>query len=161
MTLTIILVINRYISCLFQLLLPLLVQYGIGFETHGQNTLVRVCLDSKQIKGFAVRDFEGVKLHIPTLQQQGINLPITSPGCTNSVESVWSKIHHALFQNHVGNLLYALGLDGHDGWAIVRNELSAVLEPDTDAAGKKLYEYIVQNMMPFKCFFGSENVGGI
>lgn len=132
--------------------LPSLVQYGVGMEAHGQNTLVRVCRQTKRITGFVVRDFEGIKVHVPTLENLGIKLCMTSPGCTSNLESIWSKVHHAIFQNHLGNLVYALGLDRHDGWTIIRDELTAALHPDIDPRARDLYDFILQDTMPFKCF---------
>lgn len=132
--------------------LPSLLQYGVGMEAHGQNTLVRVCRETKKITGFVIRDFEGIKVHTPTLDKIGVELCMTSPGCTKNLNSIWSKIHHSIFQNHLGNLIYALGLDSHDGWTIVRDEISAVLKPDTNPQAKELQDFILQDTMPFKCF---------
>ncbi|KAH8820752.1 ferric iron reductase FhuF-like transporter-domain-containing protein [Xylogone sp. PMI_703] len=143
---------RSYVLSLFKAFLPSLVQYGIGMEAHGQNTLVRVCLKTKEIKGFVFRDFEGIKVHIPTLEKLGIELCMTSPGCTKNLESIWNKVHHALFQNHIGNLIYALGIDKYDGWTIVRDELFTTLKPDMDPRSKELYDYILRDTMAFKCF---------
>ncbi|QKX54320.1 uncharacterized protein TRUGW13939_01406 [Talaromyces rugulosus] len=144
--------LKEYVGGFLRAVLPSLVRYGIGMEAHGQNTLVRVCRGTKIIAGFVVRDFEGIKVHVPTLEELGIKLCMTSPGCSRNLEDIWSKIHHSIFQNHLGNLVYALGLDRHDGWAIIRDELSAVLNPDTDSRGRELYDFILQDTMPFKCF---------
>ncbi|GIJ86766.1 siderophore [Aspergillus pseudoviridinutans] len=144
--------LREYVAGLLRAVLPSLVQYGIGMEAHGQNTLVRVCRQTKKITGFVVRDFEGIKVHVPTLEKLGIKLCMTSPGCTKNLENIWSKIHHAIFQNHLGNLVYALGLDCHDGWTIIRDELTGALKPDMDPRAKELYDFILQDTMPFKCF---------
>ncbi|EPS27085.1 hypothetical protein PDE_02026 [Penicillium oxalicum 114-2] len=99
--------LREYVAGFLRAALLPLVQYGIGMEAHGQNTLVR---------------------------------------------SIWSKIHHAIFQNHLGNLVYALGLDRHDGWMIIRDEVTAALNPDIDPRARELYDFILQETMPFKCF---------
>lgn len=44
----------------------------------------------------------------------------------------------------------ALGLDGHGGWPIVREELRAVL--DDGSRGREVYDYFLKDEMAFKCF---------
>ncbi|KAI9368037.1 IucC family-domain-containing protein [Aspergillus egyptiacus] len=147
----------KYIRILFDLVLPPLVQYGVGLEGHGQNLVVRVCRQTGQIKGFAVRDFGGVRMHVPTLRAHGIlstdSLPPGAATLTENLQNVWTKVHHSLLQNHVGLLLGALGLERHGGWAITLETLSAVLGADkADSPGKALFENFTKDTMPFKCF---------
>jgi siderophore synthetase component len=145
---------------LFGLLFPLLIKYGIGFETHGQNTFLRVDCESKQIKGFAIRDHEGVKIHLPTLREQGIDLDIeASPGCTNDLLGVLSKVHHALVQNHIGNLLYNMNIDASEGWGIVRGAFDGVVKGDQSRDGRRVLEFMMGDMMLFKCFLGQRMSG--
>ncbi|KAK6829130.1 hypothetical protein RU639_003328 [Aspergillus parasiticus] len=146
---------QRYITVLFSLVLRPLVQYGIGLEGHGQNLVVRVCRQTGQIKGFAVRDFGGVRMHVPTLNNHGVkfdSLPRGGATLTDNLDNVWSKVHHSLLQNHVGCLLVALGLENHGGWAITLETLSTVLGGGQDSPGAKLLEYFTKDTMPFKCF---------
>lgn len=106
-------------------------------------------------KGFAVRDFGGIRLHVPTLKKKGVgfsSIPSGSAAMTDNLHNVWSKVHHAVVQNHIGSLLSALGLDEPSGWTIVRDTLSAVLRPDKSAPGKQIYDFFLGNTMPFKCF---------
>lgn len=146
---------NRYVTVLFELVLPPLVQYGIGLEGHGQNLVARVCRRTGQIKGFAVRDFGGVRMHVPTLRNHGVRFDSLPPGAatlTDDLQNVWSKVHHSLLQNHVGLLLGALGLENHGGWAITLEILSTVLESEKGSPGETLSEYFTKDTMPFKCF---------
>ncbi|KNG82968.1 hypothetical protein ANOM_008953 [Aspergillus nomiae NRRL 13137] len=146
---------QRYVTVLFNLVLPPLVQYGIGLEGHGQNLVARVCRQTGQIKGFAVRDFGGVRMHVPTLKKHGVKFDSLPPGgatLTANLDNVWSKVHHSLLQNHVGLLLEALGLENHGGWAITLEILSAVLGAGKDSPGAKLHEFFTKDTMPFKCF---------
>lgn len=145
----------RYVSCLFGLVMPPLVQYGVGLEGHGQNLVARVCQQTGRIKGFAVRDFGGVRMHVPTLREHGISYDTLPPGgatLVDDMENVWSKVHHSLLQNHVGCLLGALGLETCGGWAIALDTLSTVLEPGQGSPGQSLFEYFTRDTMPFKCF---------
>ncbi|KAK6810722.1 hypothetical protein RU639_013573 [Aspergillus parasiticus] len=146
---------QRYITVLFSLVLPPLIKYGIGLEGHGQNLVVRVCRQTGEIKGFAVRDFGGVRMHVPTLNNHGVKFDSLPPGgatLTDNLDNVWSKVHHSLLQNHVGFLLVALGLENHGGWAITLETLSTVLGRGQDSPGAKLLEYFTKDTMPFKCF---------
>ncbi|KAL3477387.1 IucC family-domain-containing protein [Aspergillus californicus] len=146
---------RRYVSRLFSLILPPLVRYGIGFESHSQNTLVRINLKTKQVVGFAVRDFGGIRIHYPTFCQSGHDLSAIPEGAstiTHDMHAVLAKVHHSLFQVHVGHLLYMLGLESNGGWPIVCQELRNALNPGTDPAGKLVYDSFLQEMMSNKCF---------
>lgn len=146
---------NRYVTVLFELVLPPLVQYGIGLEGHGQNLVARVCRRTGQIKGFAVRDFGGVRMHVPTLRNHGVRYDSLPPGAatlTDDLQNVWSKVDHSLLQNHVGLLLESLGLENHGGWTITHEVLSTVLGSDKGSPGYTLFEYFTKDTMPFKCF---------
>ncbi|KAE8422529.1 IucC family-domain-containing protein [Aspergillus pseudocaelatus] len=147
--------LQRYVTVLFSLVLPPLVQYGIGLEGHGQNLVARVCRQTGQIKGFAVRDFGGVRMHVPTLKSHGVKFDSLPPGgatLTDNLQNVWSKVHHSLLQNHVGLLLEALGLENHGGWAITLEALSTVLGHGQGSLGAELLQYFTKDTMPFKCF---------
>ncbi|KAJ5267596.1 hypothetical protein N7478_010404 [Penicillium angulare] len=143
---------RRYVECLLNLVLPPLVNHGIGLEAHGQNMVARICRETGNIKGFAVRDFGGIRLHTPTLRQQGVSFDAMFPDwavVTENMKDVWGKVHHSLLQNHVGYLLDALNLQKHDGWAIVRDILEQVL---SKLPQNGLYEFCLQEKMQFKCF---------
>ena len=143
---------NSYIKRLFRLGLDPLLHYGVGCELHAQNTVARICRKSKMTKGFAIRDLAGVKLHGPTLKKQGFDVDVAGLG-TDDLDQVWNRVHHALLQNNVGYMLYALGLEGaEDGWAIVRSTLSEVLETPESPIGKEMYRYFTKKTMPFKSF---------
>ncbi|KAL4893558.1 ferric iron reductase FhuF-like transporter-domain-containing protein [Aspergillus ambiguus] len=146
---------KRYVTCLLELFLPPLVKYGIGLESHGQNVVARVSRSSREVTGFAIRDFGGVRLHVPTLQHYGVDFSGMIPGgatMTEDLHDVWSKVHHSLLQNHVGFLVYNLGLESHGGWGIVRDVLSKTLKNTQSPMGDEFYEYVMKDTMPFKCF---------
>lgn len=153
---------NRYIAVLFSLTLPLLVQYGIGIEAHSQNMVARVCLETREIKGFVARDFSGARIHLPTLMKRRSNLPSAldiKHACLEDIREIWERTHHALLQNHVGYLLCALGLDKRGGWRVVREELEKVLNPLHCPLGRELHEYFLKETMSLKCFL-SLNLDG-
>ncbi|KAK7404147.1 hypothetical protein QQX98_010051 [Neonectria punicea] len=144
---------RRHIRSLLTLSLDPLVRHGVGFEFHAQNTVVRICRRTKAIKGFAIRDLAGVKLHGPTLEAQGFDLTSLEATVTHKVHEVWDRVHHALIQNHIGYLLYGLGLEGeHYGWRIVCSELERALDGGGESVQQSIYRYFVKETMPFKSF---------
>jgi siderophore synthetase component len=146
---------NRYVICFLKLVLAPLLKHGICLEAHGQNMVARINLKTKTITGFAVRDFGGLRLHMPTLHNQGYRLDAVMPGSaitTNDIHDVWSKAHHTIFQSHLGTLLYALHLEHEGGWAMVREEMTEILSHDGGETGRKLLEFFLRPNMPFKCF---------
>ncbi|RDW72328.1 uncharacterized protein DSM5745_07500 [Aspergillus mulundensis] len=147
--------LRAYTRALFPLVLPPLAKYGIGLEAHGQNVLLRVAKATGRITGFAVRDFDGLRIHTATLQRaipeqyrhrldalSGVEENRRSRNFVDNEEAVRKKVYHALIQSHIGPLVYGLGLeglnaeaeagaedgdDGGGGWTIVREELGRVL----------------------------------
>lgn len=147
--------VDSYVRCLFRLVLTPLFHHGIGLEVHGQNTVIRICRESRQIKGFAVRDFGGIRLHTPTFKKKGISLATMLPGAsilTDEWKNVWTKVHHAMIQNHVGDFVVSLGLENYGGWATIRSILSLTIEKEFGGAAKGMHDYLVSQTMPFKCF---------
>ncbi|KIM99191.1 hypothetical protein OIDMADRAFT_56352 [Oidiodendron maius Zn] len=128
-----------YASSLLELTILPLLEYGIGLEAHGQNIVARICIKTLAIKGFAVRDFGGIRFHIPTLNSQGFflnSIPVGSAITSVNLRDVRDKVHHSLIQNHLGMLIVSLHLDEMGGWAIVRDELKKVICPDESEAAK-------------------------
>jgi hypothetical protein len=102
----------------------------------------------------AVRDFGDIRLHVPTIRQHGVQLdsvPSGSATLTHNLHGVWSKVHHAMLQSHVGFLLSSMGLENEGRWSIVR-ELPAVLRPARSSLAQSLYDFFLADTMPFKVF---------
>lgn len=132
---------SKYISELFGLVLFPLIHHGLGLEAHAQNMVVRVCTETKEIRGVAVRDHGGGRLHRPTLQSSGFGLssvPPESATSTNNLSAVWNKVHHSLLQSHVGNSLHILGLENKGGWEIVREKLAKSLAASHMVQGRMI-----------------------
>ncbi|PYH68019.1 uncharacterized protein BO88DRAFT_368042 [Aspergillus vadensis CBS 113365] len=147
--------LRNYLAKLFSLLLPPLVRHGIGLEAHAQNICVRINTTSKEVTGFAVRDFGGARIHRPTFSRNRIELSTIPPGASAFVDDmhkVWHKVYHALIQMHVGHLLYMLGLESHGGWPIVREELERVLASLGGPDAKAVHDNFMNKTMAFKCF---------
>ena len=142
---------------LLRLTLRPLLKYGIALEAHGQNILVRVDIRTHEIVGLAIRDFGGIKIHMPTLRQQGYDLRSALPGNvmqTDDLGKVWARTHHALFQIHLNQLIGALRLQHEGGWAVVREELKRFVgdEVEDRVIAKEMEEYFLRETMSMKCF---------
>ncbi|KAL4888890.1 IucC family-domain-containing protein [Aspergillus ambiguus] len=147
---------RRYVNHLFRLSLYPLTKHGIALETHPQNTLVRICTHTGLIRGFAVRDFGGIRFHKPTLQGQGFPVDWERQKerfLYESMDKVVDLVDHALIQNHIGNMLHALNLERSGGWNIVREELTKTLKPELGGIRRRIYDYLLKERMLFKCFF--------
>lgn len=57
--------------------------YGVAFETHAQNVLARIDRTTGQIKGWAVRDLDSSRVHLPTLAKSGYRVYSTMRGGEN------------------------------------------------------------------------------
>ncbi|KAL8785633.1 MAG: hypothetical protein Q9195_008553 [Heterodermia aff. obscurata] len=126
-----------------------------NLEGHSQNILARFHVESQKLVGFVYRDFGGLKLHTPTLAQQGYEVKSSPPGSlilTDNMVELWENCHHTIFQSHLNQLVEALRLRKSRAWAIVRQELLKELDPDRNAQAKQLYEFLTQTMVPYKCF---------
>jgi hypothetical protein len=140
---------DRYVRNLLELSLEPLIRHGIGLGFNAQNTVVRICRRTNDIKGFAIRDMAGVKLHGTTLQDQGFNLTSLEASVAQDVHEVWDTMHHGLIQDHIGHLLDSLGLELH-GWQIVSFELERALQGEVDSVEQGIYRHFVKETMPFK-----------
>ncbi|KAJ5482899.1 IucC family-domain-containing protein [Penicillium diatomitis] len=153
---------RKYAALLFSALMPPLVRYGLGFESHLQNVLVRVNFKTKELTGFAIRDFEGTRIHYPTFLRSGYELnelPAGSPHLSDTARKPWNKVHHSIIQDNVSPILHILGLEAHGGWLIVREELERVLNPAEDPDARGLWEYFTQEKMSIPRFMGMRLIG--
>ncbi|GLA24864.1 siderophore [Aspergillus niger] len=149
---------RKYLIKLFSLILPPLVRHGIRIEAHSQNVLVRVNITNKEIAGFAIRDFDGIRIHYPTFLRHPDNenalndIPPGARTLTDDLHRMWHAVHHSLLQAHVGHLLYMLGLESNGGWRVVREELERALNPSGDPDGRLLYDFWLKETMLSRCF---------
>jgi len=147
--------IPSYTAQLLKATIPPVRDHGISLEAHAQNICARFNIKSKKLVGFAVRDFGGLKLHMPTLRKQGYDVKSSPPGSLITVDNlieVWENAHHTIFQSHLNQLLHGLRLQKHGAWAIVREELDKVLKPDASDEARAFYDFIMREKVPYKCF---------
>jgi len=125
--------LDEYVRVFLDTFVPPLRDHGVAFEAHGQNVLVRVDAATGSVKGFAVRDFGGVKIHQATFAATSPDRkPIELfPGSTITADTLYeanAKLFHTGVQHHLHYLVRSLGLhfDG-SGWEIVRHHARRVL----------------------------------
>jgi siderophore synthetase component len=128
----------------------------MALEAHSQNLMVRVDKWNKTVLGFALRDMNGVKLHVPTLQSQGIavdkKLAEMAETQCDSIKALWKRCSLALIQCHAMLLLRSLGLDNSQGWSIVRNELENVLLNRECPMGQSLHKFFLAQNTEYPCY---------
>jgi siderophore synthetase component len=145
--------LHDYCDLLFRCFLPPIYQHGFAFEAHMQNVLLRVQLSGESfvLKGFAIRDFGGLKALDSKLRDtlgMGLDVLPDSYSCAKTEHEILDLAYHTLIQVHVNPLVRALGLhaDG-SGWSIVRDTFKRHCPPNTS-----LYAYFMGPSVQFKCF---------
>lgn len=118
---------NRFISIFLQAFLPPVIYNGVAFECHPQNCVARFDLQTKELLGFIIRDFGGLKIHIPTLKATtGVDLDFLDGHSViaETLDDVYTRMYHTVFFNHFQQLIRVLGLHYNGlGWDVVRNVL--------------------------------------
>ena len=139
---------------LFDAFLPQVLDNGVAFECHPQNCLARFDIATKELKGFIIRDFGGLRIHPETLKAStGVDLDVHEGHSivANDLDDVYTRMYHTLFHNHLQQMIRVLGLHYNGrGWEIVREHLKAVIPED-----HALYESWLspeRKELPSKCF---------
>ena len=86
------------------------VRSRFAFEAHPQNTVARFSATSPhELVGFYVRDFGGLKVHMPTLEEStGVkyenDLEFVKLGhsvLSSEVSDVYTRMYHTIVHNHL------------------------------------------------------------
>ena len=145
---------HRFVRLFFHAFLPSIIYNGVGFECHGQNCLARFDLKTKELLGFVIRDFGGIRVHPETLYAStGVELdclPKHSISVPN-LDDVHTQTYHSAIHNHLQRLIRVLDLHYNgQGWVIVRKHLMQAIPKD-----HTLYDAWLspdRNMLPSKSF---------
>ncbi|KAI0231621.1 hypothetical protein L0F63_006757 [Massospora cicadina] len=129
--------LEHYATLLLTGLLKPVVNHGLTFEAHLQNTLARFDKDNHLV-GFCIRDFGGIKAHEPTLfETTGFHLDVWNrDACqlAHSLEDVYNVAYHTIVQMHLHRIVRALGLHYNcQGWPIIHAIFDGIL-PDPHPA---------------------------
>lgn len=146
-----------FVDLFFKAFLPSVIANGVAFEAHPQNTLARFDLQTRELKGFVIRDFGGLRVHPPSViastdlkTLDGIIDPNHSI-LADTTEDVHTRLYHTLIHNHLQQLIRVLGLHYNGkGWGIVRRHLEAQIPQDHEL--RKLWLSPETETLPGKCF---------
>lgn len=119
---------QRFLAQYCDVVLPalrLLAKYGIGLEAHLQNSLI--AFHNGVPKRLLIRDLGGVRIDSERLSQQGYSLPFLAGSAILATrEEAQNKLIHALFQNHLGEIILCLSentrVSEESFWSIVKNK---------------------------------------
>jgi len=117
---------------------------------------VRVSRSSQEITGLAIRDFGGMKIHMPTLKRAGYELFSALPGSfitTDDEKEAWSILQHTLIQNHLHHLVKRLHLPRAKAWSTVRAEMIGFFaQTGYEQKGPEMRAYFMAQNVEMKAF---------
>jgi siderophore synthetase component len=127
-------VIDRYARMLFEALLPAVLNNGVQFECHPQNTLVRFNIVTKELRGIVVRDIEGIKVNPEALKAStGFDLEALYPGhaTIRPMKRIYNRLYANLINNLFQELIRVLGLHYNGlGWKVLKEHLEDLIPKD-------------------------------
>ncbi|KIJ27922.1 hypothetical protein M422DRAFT_37526 [Sphaerobolus stellatus SS14] len=149
--------LDKFVDIFFKAFLPSVITNGVAFEGHPQNTLARFDLETRELKGFVIRDFGGLRVHPPSViastdleTLDGI-IARDHSILADTTEDVHTRLYHTLIHNHLQQLIRVLRLHYNGiGWEIVRRHLEAQIPQDHDL--RKLWLNPETETLPGKCF---------
>ncbi|KAG6837247.1 hypothetical protein H0H93_012642 [Arthromyces matolae] len=146
--------LSKFTRMLFDAFLPTMLKNGVAFECHPQNCLARFDLDTKELKGFIIRDFGGLRVHRETLKAStGVDIDVHEGHSiiASDLDDVYTRMYHTIFHNHLQQLIRVLGLHYNGrGWDVVREHLKAVIPRDHPLFAAWLSPE--RKSLPSKCF---------
>lgn len=113
--------LRRFVDLAQRPLLSAFAWFGVAFEAHAQNSLVRLDADGLPV-GFAVRDMEGVAID----RTREPDLPPDSPALYDHDEA-WRRLCYHAITNQLAHVVHALAV--HAGvperllWTVARDQL--------------------------------------
>ncbi|KAF8972124.1 IucC family-domain-containing protein [Flammula alnicola] len=119
--------LDKFVSIFLQAFLPPMLHNGVAFECHPQNCVARFDIETKELKGFIVRDFGGLRVHPQTLKATtGVDIDFLAGHSiiASTLDDVYTRMYHTIVHNHFQQLIRVLGLHYNGlGWEIVRQQL--------------------------------------
>ncbi len=150
--------LEGYINSFIDAFYPPYINYGVGFEAHGQNTLVKLrrVLESAstsspwKVSGFVARDFDGVRIHREKFESTtGIKWSDSEYPYFLPEGKGIRQFYHDTIQINLQCMIRALGFHYNgEGWEMVRNKLRKILLP-----GSALWKYMLESpLVEHACF---------
>ncbi|KAJ6570145.1 hypothetical protein DFH09DRAFT_1154136 [Mycena vulgaris] len=123
--------LDKFVKLFFEAFLPPVLHNGVAFECHPQNCVARFDLKTKELLGFIIRDFGGLRVHRESLRAStGVELDFLEGHSiiAEDPDDVYARMYHTVMHNHLQQLIRVLGLHySGAGWALVRRHLRAVI----------------------------------
>ena len=154
--------VTSFVRILFAAFLPPMLEDGVAFEAHPQNTVARFSLaPPHELRGFIIRDFGGLRVHPPTLlASTGVPLDAVSGHSivAETLGDVYTRMYHTMIHNHLQQLVRVLGLHYNGkGWEVIRARLREAI-PRGHALEKAWLGEEVKTLAG-KCFMRMRMVG--
>ncbi len=153
---------TRFVRVFFTAFLPPMLQDGVAFEAHPQNTVARFSLaPPHELRGFIIRDFGGLRVHPPTLlASTGVALDVV-PGhsiVAETLDDVYTRMYHTMIHNHLQQLVRVLGLHYNGkGWEVICARLRQAIP--RGHALEKAWLGEEAKTIPGKCFMRMRMIG--
>ncbi|THU85116.1 hypothetical protein K435DRAFT_732522 [Dendrothele bispora CBS 962.96] len=145
---------DSFVHMFFRAFLPSVLANGVAFEAHPQNCVARFSLETKEILGFIIRDFGGIRVHPETLLSTTGVQPDAVSGhsiIAPDLDDVYARMYHTVIHNHLQQLIRVLGLHYNGiGWEIVRQRLMEIVPREHSLWEAWLSEE--RKTFPGKCF---------
>ncbi|KAF7330281.1 hypothetical protein MVEN_02466000 [Mycena venus] len=123
--------LDKFVKLFFDAFLPSVLHNGVAFEAHPQNCVARFDLKTKELLGFIIRDFGGLRVHRESLRAStGVELDFLEGHSiiAEDPDDVYARMYHTVMHNHLQQLIRVLGLHYNGvGWALVRRHLRATI----------------------------------
>ncbi|RDB25516.1 Uncharacterized protein y4xN [Hypsizygus marmoreus] len=146
--------LSKFSRMLFEAFLPSVLHNGVAFECHPQNCLARFDIVTKELRGFIIRDFGGLRVHPETLKATtGVELDFLAGHSiiADDLDDVYTRMYHTVFHNHLQQLIRVLGLHYNGrGWEVVRQHLNDLIPKDHGLYNAWLSPE--RKTLPSKCF---------
>ena len=108
----------------------------------------------RRLVRFAIRDFGGIRLHMPTVRKLAPELataPLDAYHTRENLEDVDVTVYSFLFREHLAQFVHALGLQGAGGRAVVREELDGVVDNMNHSRAVELHDFLTAERLPVPC----------
>ncbi|OEH91748.1 IucA/IucC family protein [Bacillus solimangrovi] len=144
--------IREYALVFIPPLIHLIQNYGIALEAHMQNTII--CVKDCQVKRVMIRDLGGVRIDEEMLKKSFPELKLENSSLTSeSLHGVIRKFHHAVIQNHIGDLLFCVSrhfdIDESSLWTVICEVVEQSLNKQLPNY-KLIYDYLFSNEIKTK-----------
>ncbi|KAF9000708.1 IucC family-domain-containing protein [Cyathus striatus] len=153
--------LDKFVQVFFKAFLPPMMKNGVAFECHPQNCVARFDIKSKELKGFIIRDFGGIRVHPGTLYTTtGVKMDYVEGHSIigSTMDDVYTRMYHTIIHNHFQQLIRVLQLHYNGrGWSLVRQRLKDFIPRD-----HPLYDCWLspeRKTFPGKCFLRMRVLG--